>query len=116
PQPVIPILHAGECASSVLHRKSRFLVGRRGNLLGMTGLVTRTPLLETHDFARHFRRSEAQRSEVRLQDSGGVHRTPETGEPSLACGFKPSATCLLVTPCSTQAGCVKLARACSSLS
>jgi hypothetical protein len=42
PLPVIPIPRAGEeSASFVLRRKSRFLVPA---LLGMTGLVVRSPL------------------------------------------------------------------------
>src|SRR5262249_27628897 len=46
PQPAS--LQPPESASSVPHRKSRFLVGR-GDLLGRTGWVARAPLLETHD-------------------------------------------------------------------
>jgi len=42
---------AGEESAS-LHRKGRFLVGHRGNPLGMTGLVTARLLLETHGYAR----------------------------------------------------------------
>ena len=35
--------------------------------------------------------SEAQRSEVRFHDSGGVHRTPETGESAFGCGLSRAA-------------------------